>query len=161
LARNRALFGLGTPSRAPREPKPLPFRAARRHQYWTVDIRYLDLHRLGGHISMLSVLDNYSRAILASGLSRTQDAGADLLVLHAAIRQFGSPEAIVSDSGGVFRAKPVLAIDEALGIRREQIDRRQPWQSSIETQFNVLRRMADWHVSQAASWAELLAVHDH
>jgi hypothetical protein len=112
----------------------MPFRADRRHQYWTVDIRYLDMHQLGGgHIFMLSVLDNYSRAIVASGLSRTQDAGAYLMVLYAAICQFGSPEAIVSDGGGVFRAKPVLAIYEALGIRREQIDRRQPWQSYIET----------------------------
>jgi transposase len=162
LARNRQLYGLPKPSRAPREPQPMPFRASRRHQYWTVDIRYLDMHQLGGgNIYMISVLDNYSRAILASGLARTQDTGAYLLVLHAALRQFGSPEAIVSDGGGVFRAKAVLAIYAALGIRREQIDPGQPWQSYIETQFNVLRRLADWQVSQATSWAELLAVHDH
>ncbi|MCC6626974.1 MAG: helix-turn-helix domain-containing protein [Chloroflexi bacterium] len=162
LARNRQHYGLGKPGAAPHQPKPMPFRADRRHQYWTVDIRYLDMHQLGGgHIYMISVLDNYSRAILASGLSRTQDAGAYLMVLYAAIRQFGSPEAIVSDGGGVFRAKPVLTVYEALGIRREQIDQGQPWQSYIETQFNVMRRLADWHVGRATSWAELLAVHDH
>jgi len=161
LARNRALYGLPGPKQAPHEPQPMPFAASRRHQYWTVDLRYLDMHQLGGgNIYMLSILDNYSRAVLASGLSRTQDAGAYLMVLYAAIRQFGSPEAIVSDGGGIFKATQVLAVYAALGILREQIDRRQPWQSYIETQFNVMRRMADWHVSQATSWAELLAVHD-
>jgi putative transposase len=161
LARNRALYGLPKPAASPREPQPMPFAASRRHQYWTVDLRYLDMHQLGGgNIYMLSILDNYSRAILASGVARTQDAGAYLMVLYAAIRQFGSPEAIVSDGGGIFKATQVLAVYAALGIRREQIDRRQPWQSYIETQFNVMRRMADWHVSQATSWAELLAVHD-
>ena len=54
----------------------------------------------------------------------------------------------------------MLAIYEALGIRREQNERRQGWQSSIETQFNVMRRLADWHYAHATSWAELLAVHD-
>jgi transposase len=39
LAQNRALYGV--PS-APREPKVMPSKAQRRHQYWTADIRYLD-----------------------------------------------------------------------------------------------------------------------
>jgi putative transposase len=161
LARNRALYGLDKPRRSPHAPKPMPFQAARRHQYWTVDLRYLDMHQLGGgHIYVISVLDNYSRAILASGVSRQQDVSAYLIVLHAALRQFGAPEAVVSDGGGIFKAKQVLAIYEALGVRREQIDRRQAWQSYIETQFNVMRRMADWHVAHATTWAELLAVHD-
>lgn len=41
--------------------------------------------------------------------------------------------------------------------RPEQIERRQPWQSYIETAFNVQRRMADWHFARAESWAELVA----
>lgn len=39
LALNRKLYGLTGPARQPHEPKPMPFRANRRHQYWTVDIR--------------------------------------------------------------------------------------------------------------------------
>jgi hypothetical protein len=26
----------------------MPFMADHRHQYWTVDIRYIDVHQLGG-----------------------------------------------------------------------------------------------------------------
>ncbi len=128
LALNRKLYGLARPAPAPHTPKPMPFAAQRRHQIWSVDLRYLDMHRLGGgNIYVISILDNYSRAILASGLSRTQDLTAYLLVLYAAIRQHGGPEALVSDGGGIFKAKQALRIYDALGIRKEQIDRRQPW----------------------------------
>jgi transposase InsO family protein len=96
LALNRSLYeDLERPETEPREPKPMPFQAARRHQCWTVDIRYLDMHQLGGGmIYVISILENFSRAILASALSRTKDLTAYLMVLYAAIRQHGSPEAL-------------------------------------------------------------------
>lgn len=161
LAKNRALYGLRGHVTAPREAKPMPFRAVRRHQYWSVDLRYLDMHQLGGgRIYAISILDNYSQAILASGLSRRQDLTAYLMVLYAAIRQHGAPEALVSDGGSIFKAKQALRIYDALGIRKEQIDRQQPWQNYVETTFNIMRRMADWNFAQATTWADLLAVHD-
>ncbi len=138
----------------------MPFKARRRHQYWTVDIRYLDHGVDDDAVYGISILENDSRAILASGISRKQDLTNFLIVLYAAIQQHGTPEALVSDGGGVFRAKQAQQIYERLGIRKEQIERRQPWQSSIETQFNVQRRMADWHFAQATTWTELLSAHD-
>jgi hypothetical protein len=65
----------------------------------------------------------------------------------------------VSDGGSVFRAKRALAIYAALGIRKEQIQRRQAWQSYIETNFNVQRRMADYYFARAQTWDELLQRH--
>ncbi len=38
LALNRALYNVPRPARQPHEKKPMPFRAAYRHQYWSVDI---------------------------------------------------------------------------------------------------------------------------
>ena len=160
LARNRRLYGLPKPTRGRREPKEMPFRARWRHQYWTVDIRYLDHGIDDERVYCISILENYSRAILASGISRRQDLTAYLMVLYAAIRQHGAPEALVSDGGGVFRAKQAQQIYAALGITKLEIQRRQPWQSYIETQFNVQRRMADWHFAQATSWSDLQAAHD-
>jgi len=160
LALNRKLYGLPKPTTAPKAAKPMPFAAQRRHQIWSVDLRYLDVHRLGGgNIYVISILDNYSRAILASGLSRTQALTAYLLVLYAAIRQHGAPEALVSDGGSVFKAKQALRIYEALGIRKEQIARRQPWQNYIETTFNIMRRMADWDFSRATRPRQDIGVH--
>src|SRR5205823_2152062 len=70
LALNRKLYGLAGPRRQPREPRAMPFKAVRRHQYWTVDLRYLD-HQLGdGNVYCISILENYSRAILAKEAKR-------------------------------------------------------------------------------------------
>jgi hypothetical protein len=82
------------------------------------------------------------------------------MVLFAAIRQHGAPEALVSDGGSVFRAKQARHIYARLDIDKHEIERRQPWQSYIETAFNVQRRMADWHFAQATTWLELLTIHD-
>jgi len=161
LALNRSLYKLPGPTAEPHETRPMPFQASRRHQYWTVDVRYLDMHQLGGAmIYVISILENFSRAILASTVSRSQDLTAYLMVLYAAIRQHGCPESLVSDSGSIFKAKEAMRIYAALGIRKEQIDKKQPWQSYIETHFNVQRRMADWHVAHAETWAEVVASHD-
>lgn len=160
LALNRKLYGLPKPAPVPRDPKPMPFKAARRHQYWSADIRYLD-HGLGDcKIYSVTILDNYSRAVVASGLSRTQDLGTFLIVLYMAIQQHGAPEGLVTDGGSVFRAKQLLTVLDRLGVAKHEIARRQAWQNYVETLFGVQRRMADWGFAHAGSWPELLAVHD-
>lgn len=137
-----------------------PYKAQRRHQYWTVDVRYIEDHQLGDKpLYVISILENFSRAVLASAISRSQDLTAYLIVLYAAIQRHGSPEVLVSDGGAIFKAQQAQAIHRALEIRKEQIAKRQPWQSLIETQFNVQRRMADFHFAQARSWEEIQAVH--
>ena len=125
-------------------------------------IRYIEDHGLdtAKPVYVIAVLEKYSRALLASLLSPRQDLTAYLVVLRDAVQRFGAPELLVSDSGGVFLAKPAQAIDAALGIRKAEIDRRQPWQSDIETNFNVQRRLADYHFANATTWEELLAAHD-
>jgi putative transposase len=101
LALNRELYTVARPAPQPREKKSMPFRAAYRHQYWSVDIRYLDHQLGGGNVYVITILENYSRAVLASAISRTQDLTAYLIVLFAAIRMHGSPDGLVSDGGGV------------------------------------------------------------
>ena len=81
---------------------------------------------------VISILENYSRALLASALSPTQDLVAVLIVVYDALRKCGSPEAMVSDGGAVFRAKRLLTAYAALGIRRAQIPQGQPWTNYIE-----------------------------
>jgi hypothetical protein len=70
----------------------MPFHASQRHQYWTVDVRYLDMRQLGGGmIYVISILENYSRCILASMLSRSQDLQPPLLPHPFGSRQVPSP----------------------------------------------------------------------
>lgn len=160
LAEHRSLYRLAGPATGePHDPKTMPFAASRRHQYWSVDVRYLDTPAFeGGQVYVLSVLENYSRALLATMLSLRQDLTAYLIVLRAAMRRHGAPETLVSDSGGIFKAKHAQAIYGALGIYHQPIQRGKPWQNYIETHFNILRRMADYHFARAATWEELQAV---
>jgi putative transposase len=161
LALNRKLYHLQMPVKRGRPKKEMPFKAERRHQYWTTDIRYLDMHQLGGGmIYCISILENFSRSILASAISRQQDTAANLTVLYAAIRKHGVPEVLVSDNGGVFRSHDALRIYKALGIQKVEIEKRQAWQSYIESNFNAQRRLADWHFERAQTWEDLLAAHE-
>ena len=115
LALNRELYGLEKPKGPVKEKREMPFAARRRHQYWSADVRCLKGLKLGGRAYVVSVLDNHLRAILASAVSRTQDLASYLSVLYAAVERYGSPEALVTDGGGVFRARQARAVYEALG----------------------------------------------
>ena len=128
---------------------------------WFVDIRYLDMHQLGGGmIYCISILEGYSRAILASAVTRRQNFEEYIAVLYAAIRKHGCPKSLVSDHGGVFRDHRAMQIYTALGIEKKEIEKRQSWQNLIETAFNVQRRMGDWYFETAKSWEDLVATHE-
>jgi putative transposase len=161
LALNRNLYSMKGPKKEPKEPKTMPFKATRRHEYWTVDVRYIEDHLLGPDpIYSITIMDNFSRAIISSALSPKQDLTAYLIVLYSAIRLHGTPEALVSDNGSIFKAKQAMHIYAALGIRKEFIAKRQPWMSYIETTFNIQRRMGDYHFSKAKTWEDMRVEHD-
>jgi putative transposase len=161
LALNRELYHLQMPQKSEHLKKEMPFQADYRHQYWSVDIRYLDMHQIGGGmIYCISILENYSRAILASAVTRRQNFEEYVAMLYAAIRKHGCPEALVSDHGGVFRDHRAMQIYSTLGIQKKEIDKRQAWQNYIETAFNVQRRMGDWYFETAKSWEDLVAAHE-
>jgi transposase InsO family protein len=162
LAVNRRIYGLGKPKGPKKDKKGMPFRAERRHQYWSADVRHLDVvdeGLVGSKAYAITILENYSRAVVASAVSPTQDLSAFLSVLHRAVEGHGLPEALVTDSGSVFRANRARTVYETLGVEKHEIEKGKPWQSYLETAFNVQRRMADWHFAKAKSWPELHAAH--
>lgn len=162
LALNRDLYGLSsTKETSPRERKEMPFKAHFRHEYWSVNVRYIEKHSLGfpEPIYSISVLENYSRAILASKISRSQNQWDFLEVLFAAISTAGAPNALVSDGGGIFYRNQAMDVYSALGITKERIEPRQAWQNYIESSFNIFRRMSDAKLEQATSWEEVLSIH--
>ena len=162
LALNRSLYSIEIPKGAPREKKEMPFKATFRHQYWSIDVRYIEDHHvpdMNGSIYLISVLENYSRAVLASKISPTQNQWDYLEVLFAAFSCAGVPKAIVSDSGGIFYCNQALAVYKALGIKKERIEKRQAWQNYIEAHFNIFRRMADAKFAVATSWEQALEIH--
>jgi putative transposase len=134
LALNRSLYGIEVPKGAPRQKKEMPFKATFRHEYWSVDVRYIEEHRVPevkGPIYLISILENYSRTILASKISPTQNQWDYLEVLFAAFSAVGVPKAIVSDGGGIFYCNQALEVYKALGIKKERIEKRQAWQNYV------------------------------
>ncbi len=163
MAENRRVYGLEKPrGGAQAAPKQMPFASERLHEYWSADIRYIDTPRLspGGQIYVISILENHSRAILASSVFRTQNLSSFLSVFYRAVEKYRSPDALVTDSGSVFRATRAKAVYEALGIEKEEIERGQPWQNFSETTFAIQERMADHFFEKAESWSELVEAHD-
>src|SRR5215217_116857 len=88
LAQVREIYGYDTPKSGGGSKKAMPFASERHHQYWTADVRYLDM--LGeellaeGMVYAVTIMENYSRAMLASSVTRRQDLNAFLDVLYRA-----------------------------------------------------------------------------
>jgi transposase len=161
LAVNRKLYGLKKPKRGSKEKKEMPFQSRRRHEVWSVDVRYID-HSLPetGKVYSISILENHSRCVLASAVSTSQDLTAYLSVLYSAVERYGSPRILVSDGAGIFKANQAKAVYSSLGVTKEVIEKGRPWQNFIETTFNIQRRMADHYFQKAESWEELAAAHE-
>lgn len=164
LARVREIYGYEKPEAGGGAKKDMPFASSRHHEFWTADVRYLDM--IGeellaeGMVYAVTILENHSRAVLASSVTRRQDLNAFLAVLYRAVQEYGPPEAFVTDSGSIFLANRAQDIYRALGIRKLEIEKGQPWQSYLESAWNVQRRIADHYFAEAEDWSELLAEHD-
>ncbi len=158
---NRKLYGLEKPQRPPREKLEMPFKAVRRHQFWSADIRYIEEHLLPDPkpVYVITVFENFSRMVLASAISPTQNQWDFLSVLAEAIRRYGAPEALVTDGGGQFYSAQALQFYDMLGIRKERIDPGEPWQNYAETLFSIQMRLADFAFAKARTWPEIQQAH--
>src|SRR5215212_2467894 len=77
LARVRELYGYDKPKSGSGSKKAMPFASNRHHEFWTADVRHLDMLDesllAGGMVYAVTILENYSRAVLASSVTRRQD----------------------------------------------------------------------------------------
>ena len=161
MAENRQLYGIEKPPRQPRPKLEMPFKATRRHEFWSCDVRYIEEHLLPDPrpVYVITVFENFSRMVLASAISPTQNQWDYLAVLADALRRYGAPEALVTDGGGIFYSNVAMQLYDMLGIRKERIDPGEPWQDYAETLFSIQRRLADHAFSNARTWPEIQQAH--
>ena len=161
MSANRKLYGLQKPAHSSRPKLEMPFKACRRHEYWSCDVRYIEEHLLPDPrpVYVITVFENFSRMVLSSKISATQNQWDYLAVLVDAIRHYGTPEALVTDGGGIFSSNVALQLYDMLGIRKERIDPGEPWQNYAETLFSIQRRLADHAFSNARTWPEIQQAH--
>lgn len=165
MAINRQFHGAPGPWRSAREEHPtepglkhLPYRPASHHHLWFPDIRSL-VQLTGSWGYSICVIEGYARKILAGMVSPHQDLTAVLQILHAALSEYGCPQALVSDNGSVFTAGDSLAILRDLEIEPLHIEQGKPWQNLIAAQFKVQLRLADFQFEQAETFGEVQAQH--
>lgn len=90
----------------------------RPNQVWATDITYVPIE--GGYVYLCAVIDWYSRAVLAWGLSNTLDASFCVEAVQRAIAKYGTPEIFNTDQGSQFTSeeftKPLLALGVKLSM---------------------------------------------
>jgi transposase len=163
IAMIREVYGYEKPKAGDGTTRAMPFAATERHEVWSADVRHLDMvdeGLVGGKAYSVTIMDNFSRAILSGAVTRRQDLSAFLSVFYRAVERHGAPGTLVTDSGSVFLANRAKAVYAELGVNKEEIEKGRPWQNFSETTFGIQKRMADWHFAKAASWAELVEAHD-
>jgi transposase InsO family protein len=108
------------------------------------------MHRLENveMVYCISILENFSRSVLASAISLRQDTEAFFAVFYKAVRACGVPEVLVSDNGSVFTSHDTRRLCEQLGIEKKEIKKGKPL-SELYRKY-VQRRMADWSEDQSA-----------
>ncbi|MBA3824228.1 MAG: transposase [Ktedonobacterales bacterium] len=164
MAEHRTLYGIGKElAEEPRPARDHPFKGSHRHERWCLDIRYIEKHQVPGAkgaLYVITIMDAFSRAILASGLFQSQALSCVLIVLYAAIREFGCPQHLITDNGGVFRAKQALTIYETLEIDKKWIEKRQSWENLVEAHFSIMRRIGDFEIERAVTWEGAKLAHE-
>lgn len=84
------------------------------NQVWSTDITSIRLR--GGFVSLVAVMDWFSRYVLSWAVSITQDVGFCLEALETAL-SYGRPAIFNSDQGAQFTSLDFTARLEAAGIR--------------------------------------------
>ena len=72
-------------------------------QVWSTDIAYIRLAR--GFVSLVAVIDWYSRKVLTWRLSNTLDHGFCVESLERAVQIYGTPEIFNADQGCQFTSR--------------------------------------------------------
>jgi putative transposase len=87
----------------------------RPNQVWATDITYIPIE--GGSLYLCAVIDWYSRAVLAWGLSNTLDARFCVEAVRRAIKRYGPPEIFNTDQGCQFTSTEFTQPLLDLGVR--------------------------------------------
>ena len=98
------------------------FEALAPHVIWAMDICYLSTSKRDGFDRyLMTILDDHSRTVIASGLSERQTVAEVVEVLKAAVLIYGVPQRLVCDHGSQFTCREFrrvcaviqLAVDDA------------------------------------------------
>ena len=146
---------------AKKPPGPHPYKASQPHQYWFIDGRMMDFALDGIKWWSLILLDGYSRTIVAGAMAPSEASWAALMVLYTACLRYGTPQTLISDSGGAYISKEFEAVCDRLEIDHQTIvsTHGESYMNLMETHFNIQRRLFDYQFSLTTTPTELEQMH--
>ncbi len=103
-------------------------RIARANHVWCADISYIPMRK--GFLSLVTIMDWFSRKVLAWRLSNTMDTTFCTEALEEAIAAYGKPEIFNTDQGSQFTAFEWINILKENGIL-VSMDGRARWRDNI------------------------------
>jgi transposase InsO family protein len=106
------------------------FCADQPNERWQADITHWRLAE-GTEVDILNILDDHSRACIASAARLSFTAGQVWQVFLAAIGRWGHPAEVLTDNGAVFtgkqRGQGRVALEVQLGLRRVRMSHSRPY----------------------------------
>ncbi len=122
----------------------LRFQASRPHQIWQLDAKGTFTVRLSdgrrARVTVLTILDDASRAVLAARVASTEDLAAAVRVFRQAAGRWGLPDEIYCDRHSVYDSLPFRTGLATLGVHRIRArPRNAPARGKIEAYHRVLK----------------------
>ncbi len=127
-----------------RDPREGPKKSRSPFERIFVDFRYLDAKPGGVQLYSCTLLEGFSRVILAGSLTTDQNAGVLLHIYFQALLRWGLWEETISDHGGQFNDHDWMRVNERLGIHHEMYPKGRPWQNLIESYFGIEARLGEY-----------------
>ena len=135
--------GFTQPARRPkkkrRSSETVPVAAQHANHVWTYDFIF-DATAGGKRLKVLSVLDEYTRVVLALVPGRSLTSAAVKGVLARLFARHGRPAVIRSDNGPEFIAFELVEWLEGLGAETHHIEPGKPWQNGYGESFHARLR---------------------
>ena len=150
LRAHRAFKGIETLRKGHKSKLRTLYEAQHPHEGWQLDgkgpfaVRLKDAGRVTVHV--LSILDDYSRNVLAARVASAESEEAAISVFEQAVGKWGLADRFQFDGGSAFDAKGFRQGLALLGVHRNALKVRTPeWQGKIEAYHRCLVR---WFVNE-------------
>src|SRR5712691_3815323 len=117
------------------------FEALAPHALWAMDICYLYTRKHDGFDRyLITILDDHSRTVIASGLSERQTVAEVVEVLKAAVLTYGVPQRLVCDRGSQFTCSEFRRVCAVIELAVAYAPRQYPqYKGKIERFFRTAR----------------------
>jgi len=134
------------------------FEAIAPHVLWSIDICYLyTVKRHGFSVYLITILDDHSRYVVASGLFEQATSKEVVAVMKEAVLKYGVPQTIVCDNGSQFTCSEFKRVCKNINLLIDYAPKHYPqYKGKLERFFRTTRE----EMKRGLSIEEAIKKHD-